>query len=194
MSRTETITKIETEKALVKRLQRGDAAAWNELCAQYGEPLFLYALHRSGGDPASAEDIRQETLFAAVKSIGRYRGDVPLFGWLCGIARHKAGDALRKNWREGTSLPDDTDADNALLQADPAGSPDRILEDRQANADLVVALWSLPDDYRQALVLRYQQGRPVDEIAQKLNRTYKAAESLLERARQALRNLLGDKR
>ena len=43
-----------------------------------------------------ADDIRQETLLATVEGVGGYRGEVPLFGWLCGIARHKVADELRR--------------------------------------------------------------------------------------------------
>lgn len=103
MGELETTTR-EEEAELVARLKQGEAAAWQALCERYGEPLYLYALHRCEGDPAAADDIRQEALLAAVQAIVRYRAEVPLFGWLCGIARHKAGDALRKRRREGAPL------------------------------------------------------------------------------------------
>ncbi|MEW6230009.1 MAG: sigma factor, partial [Bacillota bacterium] len=65
-------------------------------CETYGAPLYLYAYHRTGGDRFAAEDIVQATLLAAVESISSYGRQVPLFAWLCGIARHKAADESRR--------------------------------------------------------------------------------------------------
>jgi len=162
---------------LATKLKRGDPRAWEELCRVYGEALFLYAYHRTG-DAAAADDVRQETLLAAVEGIASYRGAVPLFAWLCGIARHKAADELRRRGRE--NLP----VEAVRHDGDPR--PDELLERAEARAAVVEALWSLPEDYRRALVARYVEGESVEGVAARLNRSYKAAESLLTRAREVL--------
>ncbi len=166
-----------TEPRLAARLKAGEAEAWRELCEAYGEPLFLYAYHRAG-DSAAADDIRQETLLAAVEGIRGYRGEVSLFGWLCGIARHKVADELRRRGREC----------GPVEAARPAGDPrpDELVARAEARAAVIEALWSLPEDYRRALVARYVEGAGVASIAERLRRSYKATESLLARAREGL--------
>jgi len=171
------LSTVGTELGLIAGLKAGEAEAWRELCQAYGEALYLYAYHRTG-DAAAADDIRQETLLAAVEGIGGYRGEVPLFGWLCGIARHKVADERRRRARQ--SLP----VEAAWHAGDPL--PDELWERAERHAAVVEALWSLPEDYRRALVARYVEGMGVESVAARLNRSYKATESLLARARESL--------
>lgn len=176
-----------TEPDLAARLAQGDPAAWKELCETYGRPLYLYAYHRTG-DASAAEDVRQETLLAAVESIAGYRGEGPLFAWLCGIARRKAADELGRRGRQ--DLPLDAADQETWQQLERQPLPDELVERAETRAALVEALWSLPEDYREALLARYVRGEGVKEIAARLSRSYKAAESVLSRAREALlRNL-----
>ncbi|HEX2980233.1 MAG TPA: RNA polymerase sigma factor [Anaerolineaceae bacterium] len=180
---------------LIAGLVQGQAQAWQQLCELYGEPLYLYALHRCDGDPHAAEDVRQETLLAAVRAIDHYRAEVPLFGWLCGIARHKAADWRRLSARE-TRLDDDREPTcNGYAQNEAAAwplssvapAPGLIVENGETRAAVVEALWSLPADHRQALIHRYLRGESVETVSAFLNRSYKATESILSRARQAIR-------
>lgn len=178
-------------------LRRGDADAWRALFETYAEPLYLYAYHRLG-DAVLAEDVRQETFLSAIENIDRYRGDAPLFGWLCGIARHKSQDAARKQAQQSVR---ETALEPSAL--DMAGDEDLYLPDRSApapedclvtgeqRAAVVEALWSLPEAYRRALVWRYARSEPVDRIAERMEKSYKSVESLLSRARAALREQLG---
>ncbi|MCL4560346.1 MAG: RNA polymerase sigma factor [Chloroflexi bacterium] len=183
------------EDELIHGLKQGQPEAWETLCITYGEPLFLYAYHRCGQDADAAGDIRQETLLAAVDAISHYRGETPLFGWLCGIARHKAGDILRHRQRQGVSLeavgeaaiPADRQPVWEAVSLNPAEEHALSSEMRSA---IIQALWSLPGDYRLSLISRYVQGEAVELIARKLKRSYKATESLLSRARFALRKCL----
>jgi len=178
---------LSAEPELAGRLAQGDPAAWKELCETYGRSLYLYAYHRTG-DASAAEDVRQETLLAAVESIAGYRGEGPLFAWLCGIARCKAADELRRRGRQ--DLPLDAADQETWQQLEREPLPDELVERAETRAALVEALWSLPEDYREALLARYVRGESVTEIAARLGRSYKAAESVLSRAREALlRNL-----
>jgi RNA polymerase sigma-70 factor (ECF subfamily) len=129
----------------------------------------------------AAEDVRQETLIAATAAIARYRGEVPLFAWLCGIARHKAADHLRRQPEPQAPLG----LPNCEPEASAAGSPEAAVMRLETRAQILETLWGLPADYRTALVWRYVDGEGVEAIAKKLGRTYKGAESVLSRARAA---------
>ena len=167
-----------TDKAIAALLEAGDEIAWRRICDDLGAPLYRYCYWLAGADAAAAEDLRQETFLAAVTGIADYRGEVPLFAWLSGIARHKASDARRRR-RRHLALDETGDAP----AADPSPEADALATER--NADVVDTLWSLPPDYRIALLARYIEEESVECVAARLGRSYKAAESVLSRARQA---------
>jgi RNA polymerase sigma-70 factor (ECF subfamily) len=179
-----------TEGDLIAGLRRGEIGAWSELCEVYGGPLYRYAVHLSGGETSWAEDIRQETLLAAADAVHAFRGEAPLFGWLCAIARRKAADELRRRGRMADPPPDDTGASALWDRLDREELPEDLLEQAELRAKVVQALWNLPPDYRRLIVARYAEGMDVSALARRLGRSYKAAESLLSRARAALRDQL----
>lgn len=179
--------------SLADALQHGDADAWRWLFETYSEPLYRYAYHRCGDDPAAAEDIRSETLLAAIEHITGYHGEAPVFGWLCGIARHKAADLARQQGRASQSLDawdEENDGRAGRDLVDTRPQPEELAANSAGRAEVVRALWSLPEDYRRALIFRYGHGERVDQVACRLQRSYKAVEALLTRARAALRKCL----
>jgi len=166
------------EPGFADRLKQADQQAWQSFFEAYAEPLFLYLCHRTG-DRHAAEDLRQETFIEAIRSVRNYRREAPLFSWLCGIAKHKAAGYLRRNRREIAS-GDTGDAAGAGKDTGARGDTGASSETRSL---VVETLWTLPEDYRKALVLHYVQGLSVEQVASKIGRSYKAAESLLSRAR-----------
>ena len=116
---------LSAEPELAGRLAQGDPSAWEVLCETYGRALYLYAYHRTG-DPSAAEDVRQETLLAAVVGIAGYRGEAPLFAWLCGIARRKAADELRRRGRQ--DLPLETADQETWQRLGREPLPDELVE------------------------------------------------------------------
>ena len=70
--------------------------------------------------------------------------------------------------------------------------PDEIVAQRRVRASVIEAVGTLNDDYRTALLARYVEGETVDRIARRLGRSYKATESLLSRAWEALRRALAE--
>jgi RNA polymerase sigma-70 factor (ECF subfamily) len=176
---------------LISRLRQGDPDAWARLCERYGGPLYRFAFHLANGDESLAEDVRQETLLASAEAIHTYRQEAPLFGWLCAIARRKTADEFRRRGRF-QGLPEDDDRDPAArwTSLGQESVPEDWIIHRQRRASVVEALWTLPGEYRDALIARYAEGAAVEDIAKNLGRTYKAAESILARARCALRDRL----
>jgi RNA polymerase sigma-70 factor, ECF subfamily len=167
------------------RLRDGDGEAWQVVFAQYGEALYRYCYCRCGGRVEEADDVRQETFLAALEGIERFRGEVPLFAWLCGIARHKAADAARRRRRLAP-----LDDDPAMANAETETETDRW----EVRERVIETLWALPEEYRSALLCRYVEGEAVATVARRVGRSYKAAESLLSRARRAFCEGFGSRR
>lgn len=138
--------------------------------------VYSYLLARSGGEPAVAEDLTQETFLAAVREIKRGGEVEKPVAWVMGIARHKLFDFYRASakHRPLDAIWED-DRIEALPEISRLDPPERERIQR--------VLMRVPVPQRQALVLRYMDGCSVPEIAGELDRSIHATESLLARGR-----------
>lgn len=143
--------------------------------------VYGYLLPRCGGT-ALAEDLTAETFMAAVAAIrqGRVQGSEVTVAWLIGVARHKLADYWRRSAREQRGL-----AAVGVLTEQTGDPWDEHLDVQVAHA----ALARLSGPQRAALTLRYLDGLPVAEVAASLDRSVHATETLLVRARAALRRV-----
>lgn len=157
----------------------GDHAAVRRLLDEAGPVLYGYVFARVGGDEEAAADIVQDTFLELMRSASSFRGDSTVTTWLCSIAsrrlaRHYEAERRQAEARRGlAAVPDRADGEEL---------------DVVAERDLVVrALGRLSALHRQVLVMKYLDGRAVAEIASELGRTRVQIQSLLQRARDALR-------
>jgi RNA polymerase sigma-70 factor, ECF subfamily len=176
---------------LARRLRTGDESAFEEFFAEYFPRIYRFARVRLGGDDEAAEEVTQTTLIRALAKVGTYRGEAALFTWLCTFSRHEISAWFKCAGKTPTvSLADDSAETRAVLDAIAALSrdhPDQEYERRELSRLVHATLDHLPGNYSNALAWKYLEGRPVEEIGRRLGLGYKAAESLLTRARQAFR-------
>ena len=141
--------------------------------------VYGYLLPRCGS-VAVAEDLTAETFTAAVAAVRQGRvGDVTV-AWLVAVARHKLVDHWRRVTRERRGL---AAVERAHQEAEDPW--DEVLDLQAAHAALV----RLSPPQRLALTFRYLDGLPVPEVAEHLGRSVHATETLLVRARAALRRI-----
>ncbi|HYW23285.1 MAG TPA: sigma-70 family RNA polymerase sigma factor [Terriglobales bacterium] len=142
--------------------------------------VYGYLLPRCGS-AALAEDLTADTFMAAVAAVRRPDPPEVTLPWLVGVARHKLVDHWRRVAREQRG---------AAAAEPPADDPwEEWLDAEAAHA----ALARLSPRHRAALVLRYLDGLPVAEVAAHLGRSLHATETLLVRARAALRRVYLDR-
>jgi RNA polymerase sigma-70 factor (ECF subfamily) len=172
---------------LLARAAAGEVEAARELLAEVGTVLYGFVFARVGGNATAAEDLTQETLLEACRSAHTYRGDASLSTWMCAIARNRVARYYEKERRQEVAR-----AGLRLVTSDDEPNDDGItaLEDRD---EVIRALGRLPVAHRQVLVLKYLDGFSVAEIGEQLGRTAVQVQSLLQRAREGLRNDLGAK-
>jgi RNA polymerase sigma-70 factor, ECF subfamily len=150
--------------------------------AIYGEALpqvYGYLLPRCG-NTAVAEDLTAETFAAAVDAARRPNAPDINVAWLVGVARHKLVDHWRRSAREQRTL--------AVAEPPDQGVDDPWEDWIDAEA-AHTALSRLSADHRAALTLRYLDGLPVADVAFHIGRSLHATETLLARARAALRRI-----
>jgi RNA polymerase sigma-70 factor (ECF subfamily) len=164
--------------ALLQRVVVQDRQAFDTLYARYALRLQHY-LARRLHDAALAEDVCQDVMLVLWQQAERVPPTVPLWAWLCGIARHKA----HKAWTRTSS--------RALAPAEPADSqvaaPDVFLLQQEAGRVLDQALDTLPFYERTALQLLVQQGCSYPDIAAVMDTPLSTVRTRLWRACHRLR-------
>jgi RNA polymerase sigma-70 factor (ECF subfamily) len=141
--------------------------------------VYGYLLPRCA-DTAIAEDLTAETFLAALTAADQPDPPEVTVAWLVGVARHKLVDHWRQVGREKRALTASEPGNETV--DDPW---DEVLDASAAYA----ALGRLPGQQRAALTLRYLDDLPVAEVAAHLGRSVHATETLLVRARTALRRV-----
>jgi RNA polymerase sigma-70 factor (ECF subfamily) len=176
---------LERDRALVERCQAGDSAAFGNLYARYYERLLRFCLRRLN-DRHEAEDAAQEAFARAWKALPRFAGERRFYPWLTVIAGNICTDMLRRRSR---STPTD---DMELTAQHPVGA-----EAADTSEELVLAavdgelvnraLERLSTRHRHVLAMREGSGWTYQQIADHEGVEIGTIETLLWRARQALK-------
>jgi RNA polymerase sigma factor (sigma-70 family) len=176
---------LERDRALVERCQAGDSAAFGNLYARYYERLLRFCLRRLN-DRHEAEDAAQEAFARAWKALPRFAGERRFYPWLTVIAGNICTDMLRRRSR---STPTD---DLELTAQHPVGvvgedtSEELVLA--AVDGELVNrALGRLSTRHRHVLAMREESGWTYQQIADHEGVEIGTIETLLWRARQALK-------
>ena len=179
-----------SDLAQARRLLAGDESAFEEFFAGYFPRLYRFAHARLAGNEDAAEEIAQATLIRAINKLHTYRGEAALFTWLCTLCRREIAAWRERNGKIAEiPLADDHPPTRAALEVLAAfgENPETELRRRELSGLVQAILDHLPGHYGDALEWKYIEGLSVGEIADRLGVSYKAAESMLSRARQAFR-------
>lgn len=174
---------IPSEGELIRRAQAGDQAAMQDIVRRHSESLLRCALTLSH-DRQRAEDIAQETLLEAWRSIDRFDGRCRFSSWLFGILRHRYLKAMRHLSRRGHSdQPIFCEAELPPSLADP-GRDSQHAEDA---ARVRRAVAALPEEHRQVIELRFFADASLEDIAAALDIPLGTVKSRLHNGLEKLR-------
>ena len=174
------------EKQIISRVRQGDGRAYAELVSLYQTPIYNL-MYRMTFSEEQSLDLAQETFIRAYKKIDTFDQNKDFFPWLYTLGLNIARDYLRKyaNERHRMYSLDQMTMKGEEPQVSDAGF-DKAVEAQYLDQ----ALAMLPEDMREALVLRFREGFSYQEIADALNIGLSNAKMKVHRGLDRMRRLL----
>ena len=163
---------MQSSENAARRRQRFD-----EYVGVYHQDMYRYAAWLSR-DKSIAEDVVQEALLRAWKSLDALREDTSAKQWLLTIVRRENARYFERKRLETVDIDNLTASQAALLAEQPNDELD----------DMRQAIYELEDDYREPLVLQVLMGYSTNEIAEMMELKQGAVLTRLHRARHKLRD------
>ena len=182
---------MESEASAIARgLRRRDPDLLDRLIEQYQHRLLRYLVYLSGNREL-AEDLFQETWIRVLERGHQYDGKHEFSTWLYAVARNLTIDYLRK--KNPVSLDGLMgDEEHAPLEpADPRPMAWQVVQRQEQAERIGAALLSIPVEYRETVVLRFQEGLSLDEIATVTHAPLGTVKSRLYRGLNMLMSQLG---
>ncbi|WP_207515459.1 RNA polymerase sigma factor [Longitalea luteola] len=180
------------ELELIQRLREGDELAFKTLVENYQDLVFNTAIGIVQNSE-DAEDVAQEVFIQVYRSIDQFKGDARLSTWIYRITTTKALDHIRSRKRKKrfafiTSLFGPND--ELIHEPVDFQHPGVALDRKEQAALLFKMIDQLPENQKVAFTLHKTEELSYQEIADVMQLSVSAVESLLFRARQNLRKLL----
>jgi RNA polymerase sigma-70 factor (ECF subfamily) len=170
----------------VQRIQHGELDAFEVLVRRHEKTIFNL-VYRMLGNYEDAAEVSQEVFLSAYRAIGQFRGDANFSTWLYRIALNHATSRRRSlNSRQYRT----TAIEDMELIRDSQLGPAEILEKKEMQERVQLALNKLEPEDATVILLRDLQDVPYDEVARMLEIPVGTVKSRLHRARQALKSLL----
>ena len=172
-----------TDEELITRFQNGDVYAFDLLVRRYKDPLLNF-IYRFLGDLVESEDIVQETFYRVYKNKHYYKEVAKFSTWIYTIAGNLAKTELRRRKRRKVfSIHKETAAEKELELPDLKSDPEKEVNTVITENIIQKAITSLPQKFRQVIVLRDIQGFSYEEISSIIKVPLGTVKSRVNRAR-----------
>ena len=154
------------------------------LYKSFVDEIYRYVFLRTGLDTTLAEDMTQDIFLDVYKGLNEFKGLSSERTWVFKIAKNKLFDFYRKQYSQKVEL---VDIDDPLIDclSDPRQDTEKLIESALESKTVYDCLNRIPGHYRIVLMLKYVDCKSIKQIAELLNKSPKAIESLLQRSRNA---------
>jgi RNA polymerase sigma-70 factor, ECF subfamily len=182
---------IDVDAELVLRAAAGEHKAFELLVVKY-QRRVQRLIGRMVRDVDLVEDIAQETFIRAYRAIAQFRGDAKFYTWLYRIAVNTAKKSLMDLKRDPTisenafKTSDDDETSPFENELTSSETPEAVLASKEIAQIVNDAIEALPEDLRQAIVLREIDGLSYEEISNAMSCPIGTVRSRIFRAREAI--------
>ncbi len=176
-----------SDEELVLRSQKGENEAYSTLVSRHQSAASGVA-YAVCGDFGASEDATQEAFISAWKSLANIRDTSCFRSWVCGIAKNTALNLIRKEKRR-----DEIVSENPIQSSDSAAPPSEVAATEEEAALLWKTLKTLPENYREPLILFYREQESVASVASALGISEESVRQRLSRGRKMLRDRISSK-
>lgn len=190
------MTAVDLDYALLRKTSRGDQRAFAELMRRHQDRIFRLAW-RLLRQTQEAEDATQEVFLKVYQNAGRFTPTGTVSAWLNRITANHCLNLLRSRQAKKETSWDDLDsgtgkAGDLAGLASGANNPLDLVTGQECAGQIQQALAGLPENQRQALVLKRFGDFSYQEIGEMMGLSASAVDGLIKRARQNLRQVLSE--
>lgn len=183
------------DSKLIKQALGGDQHAYAAILERYKGPISSL-IFRMVKNREETEDLVQEAFIKAFKSLDSFNEQYAFSTWLYKIAVNNCIDYFRKKRLRVYSLDKPMESNNGELHRefpDTSFAPDRALLSSEKSNMIQQAIDSLPEKYRLSIILRHNEEKTYEEIAQIMDIPLGTVKARIFRAREMLKKKLKDK-
>ncbi|MEM9160904.1 MAG: sigma-70 family RNA polymerase sigma factor [Verrucomicrobiota bacterium] len=190
---------VALDKVLVARFKAGDEAAFEEMVSRYWDRIYAM-VHKLLRNTQDAEEVTQDAFIRAHRGLEKFRGDSSFSTWLYQIATNLARNRYWYWWRRkrdksvSFDQPVGGETETTLAEIFPSDveTPKDVAITNEFQDRVASAMQLLNEKHREVLVLRNVKNLSYDEIADKLEISIGTVKSRIARARESLRDKMGN--
>ena len=185
----------ETDSILINQAKSGDDQAYDKLLNKYRNSVYNL-VYRMVRDIQEAEDLTQEAFIKAFNSLAQFNEEYAFSTWLYKIATNNCIDFFRKRKLQTLSLDKPIQYKDSEIQhesPDPDLNPEKSILARERSNMIQEAIQTLPEKYYTAIVLRHNDEKSYEEIAEILDLPLGTVKARIFRAREMLNKVLKER-
>ncbi len=175
---------MSNEIILLNLIAQGDNTAFEHLYSLYSNKVYATALHYLQ-NIQEAEEVTQDVFVSVFKNAHSFKGNATVHTWLYRITINASLNFINKRKRKSFSFIEDQKNEIPIFE-----HPGIIDENKENARIMYQAINTLPHAQKTAFILGFIEEKPRQEIADIMETTLKAVESLLQRAKKNLKNKL----
>lgn len=190
---------VALDRILVAKFKAGDEAAFEEMVTRYWDRIYAM-VHKLLRNSQDAEEVTQDAFIRAHRGLEKFRGDSSFSTWLYQIATNLARNRYWYWWRRkrdksiSFDQPLNGESETTLAEIFPSEveTPEDVAVTNEFQERVAFAMTLLNDKHREVLTLRNIKNLSYDEIAVELEISIGTVKSRIARARESLREKLGN--